>query len=410
MAALAGLPPELILHIVSFLTRETILDKDGFLPSHKPRELELVPDLQSINSFSQTNVLLHQILDEALYKLCASGETLGQLALLSAVKQQLENAVERLVDAGVSLHTDYLFEYNPSCSLLHIAAALGLRAMVVKLLGMYGTEPMVHTRQQSYALNTTALDYAAHHEHLEIVKLLAPIPVPRSSTRNGVPPRGIIEAHTKYLSLALVQAVKVGNLQISEYLVSEGADVNFLDVSGGGPGGTPVYYAAGTKNLGLVQFFLAAGADPNLQTNNDYIPLFNATRNQNVEIVQALLAAGADIHVQNRNSLNVLGCCGTVELLLFFLERGVDPNLQDRSGETPLHRACGEEEAEFAMASVELLLQFGAAATVETASRRGLTPVDIAIAEGYTEILELLEPVVQSPDLKRKIAAWWEET
>jgi hypothetical protein len=36
--------------------------------------------------------------------------------------------------------------------------------------------------------------------------------------------------------------------------------------------------------------------------------------------------------------------------------------------------------------------------------------VDLAIARGDTEILELLEPLVQDPDLKRKIAARWKET
>jgi hypothetical protein len=62
------------------------------------------------------------------------------------------------------------------------------------------------------------------------------------------------------------------------------------------------------------------------------------------------------------------------------------------------------------VAAVELLLRFGAAATVEKPGQGGLTPVDLAIARGDTEILELLEPLVQDPDLKRKIAARWKET
>jgi ankyrin repeat protein len=62
------------------------------------------------------------------------------------------------------------------------------------------------------------------------------------------------------------------------------------------------------------------------------------------------------------------------------------------------------------VAAIELLLRFGAAVTVEKPGRRGLTPVDIAITRGNKEILELFEPLVQDPDLKRKIAARWKET
>jgi hypothetical protein len=61
------------------------------------------------------------------------------------------------------------------------------------------------------------------------------------------------------------------------------------------------------------------------------------------------------------------------------------------------------------VAAVELLLRFGAA-TVEKPGQYGLTPVDIAVARYDTETLEPLEPLVQDPDLKRKIAARWKET
>ncbi|KAJ7361080.1 ankyrin repeat-containing domain protein [Mycena albidolilacea] len=406
MAGLIDLPPELILHLISFLTCEKILDKDNCILGrprgyYKPRVIELVPDLPSINSLSQTATVFHRTLDEALYKLGASSETLGQLALLSTVKRQLENAVERLVAAGVSLQAQFLFEYSLECTVLHIAAGLGLRDMVVKLLGMCGEE-MVHRRAEGRP-GRTALDYAARNNHLEIVKLLAPIPVPDSSTRNGVPLPDTIEA--QYLSIALLAAVQVGNTEVSEYLVSEGADVNFLALWAGG---TPLSYAAKTKNLGLVQFLVSAGADPNLQANNT-IPLFNATLTRNLEIVQALVAAGADIHVQSRDQHNVLVCCATVELLRFFLERGVDPNLEDRDGNTPLHHVCARAKTEFAAAAVELLLRFGAAVTVEKPGQYGFTPVDIAVARYDTETLELLEPLVQDTDLKGKIAARWKE-
>ncbi|KAJ6520450.1 ankyrin repeat-containing domain protein [Mycena sanguinolenta] len=403
MPVLAELPPELLLHIIGFLTRDIILDTDILPGYYKSEEPESLPDVSSINALSRTNSIFYRTLNRSLYDVCASIEpALGKLALLFAVQHQSESAVEKLVAAGVDLDSEFYFQYN-ACSVLHIAAGMGHRTMVVKLLAMHGAEmkERVHARR---GLNRwTALDYAARLGHLEITRILAPIPWPGPRVDGGPPADpDPVQAHREYLSVALIHSVRAEKTEVSEYLVSEGADV-FKSLNG-----TPLYHAAATKNVGLVQFLLAAGVDPN-RHDNDFIPLFNATCLRNLDVVQALLLGGADIHVKNRNSLNVLSCCTDVESLRFFLERGVDPNLAEPSGDTPLHHACGAEEAEFAQASVELLLEFGAA-TVDKPGRRGFTPVDIAIREGYTEIVELLEPLVQNPELKIKIASWWEET
>ncbi|KAJ6520416.1 hypothetical protein C8R45DRAFT_1086280 [Mycena sanguinolenta] len=87
MAKLADLSPELILHIVPFLTRETVIDVECRLQEYyKTPERELVPDLPSVNALSQTNTFFHQTLNQALYYVCASVLALGNLALLFAVE------------------------------------------------------------------------------------------------------------------------------------------------------------------------------------------------------------------------------------------------------------------------------------------------------------------------------------
>ncbi|KAJ6520420.1 ankyrin repeat-containing domain protein [Mycena sanguinolenta] len=132
------------------------------------------------------------------------------------------------------------------------------------------------------------------------------------------------------------------------------------------------------------------------------MPLFNAASHDDLGVLQALLFRGADIYVKERNSLNVLSYCTDIESSRFFLERVVDPNLAAHSGDTPLHHACRAKAADFALAFVELLLELGAV-TVDNHGRRGLTPVNIALRKGYTEIVEFLEPFVQDPDLKVRI-------
>ncbi|KAF8204472.1 ankyrin repeat-containing domain protein [Mycena galopus ATCC 62051] len=401
-SGLAEFPPELILHVVSFLTREKTIDTENRLPNFSTtRKLELVPDLPSINALSQINVIFHHTVDQTLYDVCANVVPLGKLALLFAVEHELESAVDRLVAAGVSVDAEFIFEYV-QCGLLQIAAARGLRDMVVKLLKMYGNDMAVRVHARNHN-DKTALDYAVLGEHMEIVRLLAPIPTPASEDLSPLVVDGH-ETQEQYLGHALVELAEAVNLEICQYLILEGADVNFLGRNS--YPGTPLWYAAGTRNLALVQLLLASGADPNLRTVYGSLPLFKAS---DINVLRALLVAGADIHATDSSSGSVLAYKSTnIELLRFFLEHGIDPNHEDDDGETPLHYICRDGTAELCEALVELLLQFGAT-TVEKADLTGFTPLDIAMRKGYSEVVKIFEPLVQSPELRSKIAAWWDE-
>ncbi|KAF8204491.1 ankyrin repeat-containing domain protein [Mycena galopus ATCC 62051] len=396
---LVEVPPELILHTVSLLTREAIVDPGDRLVERISRGPELVPDLPSINALCQTNTVFHCTLNPILYGFCASVERLGKLALLFAVEHELESTFDKLVAAGVGPN-DLYFDFG-TCSLLHIAAGLGHRAMVVKLLGIEDIMATVHSREST---DLTALDYAARDGHLEIVKLLAPIPIPMPSS--DVPPDSDdfeLETQERYLSIALMESLGDGNLEVVQYLISEGASPNFLDENF--YTGTALYRAASTANLALVQLLLASGADPNIHALYKFPPLFNAST---VDVRQALVEAGADINAKDEQSRNILAYrTGDVELLRFALERGVDPNNVDDFGRTPLHYACCVADI-YAGAPVEILLQFGAT-TVEKAGDERKTPVDLAMDRGKSEVVNMLEPLVRDPGLKARIATWWKE-
>ncbi|KAJ6520483.1 ankyrin repeat-containing domain protein [Mycena sanguinolenta] len=415
MAELSALPPELILYIVSFSTRESILDRENRLRRRyfgvaRTYTLELVPDLPSINSLVQTNTIFHNFFNQTLYELCASVDTLGKLALLFAVEHQLKGAVDKFVVAGVSLDTEYNSkERRYGCSLLHIAAHMGLRDMVVKLLGFCrNVEEMkkkVHTHATGHG---TALDWAVRYGHLEVVKLLAPVPLPDSDVRNMngtiaapyIP--GTVHTHEQYLNVSLIEAVYEGFTEIAEFLLSAGANVNFVDNV---ELGSLLYHAAGTGNLAMVQLLLGSGADPNFADRRGIPPLFRAST---VDVAQALVDAGATVVAlpPDEGLLNAFGHVKTYNgLLHFFLENGIDPNHEDDHKLTPLHFAC---RGDLARGSVELLLKFGAT-TIENPDWTGRTPVDMAMANRNAEVVKILEPLVQSPSLKAKIATWWEE-
>ncbi|KAJ7837425.1 ankyrin repeat-containing domain protein [Mycena olivaceomarginata] len=271
---------------------------------------------------------------------------------------------------------------------LHIAALMGLRVMVTKLLWIW-----LPVRVHAHSTNPwarTALDFAAHQGHLEIVKILAPI-------RNDVPLL-LSDAHEQYLGRALRDSMRLGSLEISRYLVAEGADINFLDDPDEGV--TPLALAARTGNVELVQL-----PDPNAHTVYGFILLFVAA---NIDIAQTLLAGGANVHITDISSQN-LAIIDNVEMLRLILQRGVDPNRADTWGRTPLHSAClSNDGAKNAKARVEFLLQFGAH-TVEKVNGGGVTPVDYAMQKDYSEVVKTLEPLVQDPELKLRIAEWWEK-
>ncbi|KAJ6520493.1 ankyrin repeat-containing domain protein [Mycena sanguinolenta] len=268
---------------------------------------------------------------------------------------------------------------------------MGHRAMVVKLLGLYD-EGMAHER---HGRGMTALDCAALKGRFEVVELLASIPQPENHMG------GCLNRITRrrsngedYLDLALIKSVEAGHPYISEFLLLQGARVNFIANEFGAA--SPLCHAVEVGSLGMVQLLLSSGADPKLTDYSGVPPLFKAP---NIEVAQALLDGGADIHAHD-GSRNVLAYVRDQDFLRFYLENGANPNHEDEMEQTPLHLACMGNFGKDSAGAVELLLRFGAT-TVEKADYVSHTPVDIAMRMGKAEVVKLLEPFV-------KIATWWE--
>ncbi|KAF8204363.1 ankyrin repeat-containing domain protein, partial [Mycena galopus ATCC 62051] len=154
---------------------------------------------------------------------------------------------------------------------------------------------------------------------------------------------------------ALIQSADTGNLEISKYLVAEGADVNFHAEHSG----TPLCYATRTTNLDLVHFLLASGADPNIHGESFYIPLLNA---RNTDVAKALLVAGASLHDKDENGWNAVTvqiADGNLEMLRLFLERGgADVNVHSEHYGTALYCATSTKNPDLEL--VQFLLASGA--------------------------------------------------
>lgn len=77
---------------------------------------------------------------------------------------------------------------------------------------------------------------------------------------------------------------------------------------------------------------------------------------------------------------------GNSKIATLLLEKGADPNVQDKQGITPLHDAARTGFLD----TVQALVEYGA--LVNTPDHNGALPIHIAIREGHRDVVEFLAP------------------
>lgn len=95
---------------------------------------------------------------------------------------------------------------------------------------------------------------------------------------------------------ALLCASRNGHLQVVQYLVANGADVNLTSNS---RDKTPLLAAAFKGHLDIVQYLLTQHAQINIQAINGWTALHDAAYIGNLPIVRTLVSAGASLTLKN---------------------------------------------------------------------------------------------------------------
>ncbi len=170
----------------------------------------------------------------------------------------------------------------------------------------------------------------------------------------------------------LVAAARAGDAGRVRTLLGEGVSANGREALNGHG---PLHQAARANSLEVVDLLLAAGADPSAPDGQGVTPLMRAADSVALDAGRRLLAAGAEINAQhdpdgNTALTHLVGGMfrrrmtgeappngsDPIGFARLLLERGADPNLENRSGDEPLKAVVAMQDAPL----LELLLEHGA--------------------------------------------------
>ncbi|EON62878.1 hypothetical protein W97_02103 [Coniosporium apollinis CBS 100218] len=275
----------------------------------------------------------------------------------------------------------------------------------IKHLLQEGVDP----NAQSGRLQRNALHQTALHNRAECVRLLVD---------NGA----LVDAEEGKGDTALHLATWKGHAEVVDALLTHGADIDRLS---GRDGNTPLWCAISKGDSALTELFLDRGADPDIRSSTDLLPLHHAAVSGQDKLCKLLAEHGADIHcrdgegntplhyaattgqksvisvllhegarhsdVQNQglSALHWAAHKGHRDALEALLDGDAEKDLLADSATTPLHCAASRGHR----ACVKLLLDAGADRTICTASWDGNsgTAAELARANGHAQIASMIQ-------------------
>ena len=214
-----------------------------------------------------------------------------------------------------------------------------------------------------------------------------------------------------------LKAIKNGDIERIEKLISQGADVNAKD----NRGMTPLHQAAQYGQRQVAEVLIAKGANVNETDTAGQIPLHIAAEFGAKFVPELLLANGANIRatdVAGNTPLHVAAYCLQVspkkDLLELLIAKGADVNTRNKAGQTPLHRVSMVRRQNKPLElAAEVLLAHGA--QVDAKDKSGNTPIHFAVKYGHVKLIDLLRAkgaIISKddkllPDLQASLEAAW---
>ena len=272
----------------------------------------LIKNRASINiSNNETTPLLLAVINDyndIINILLNRGAVIKDNVFKEAIKRNNEDAVLRMMDKGANINV----KFTNGSNLLMIAANSGMLDVLKKCV-----EKGINVNSKDQ-YNETPLFWAASK-----------------------------------LSRSLSKGTKKNDAAIAQYLIDNGADVNFVNKrSSDGYYFTVLFRASWNDKHDLIKVLLKNGADVNFisNTNAERTPLMVSSYLNDYQLAKLLLEHKANPNIKTSEGLTALhyaakSCPGEFAELL--IEYGADISIKDKNGQTPLAVAKKEKNSAF---------------------------------------------------------------
>ena len=289
---------------------------------------------------------------------------------------------------------------------LHTAARFGQ----IELIELFAMHLKVNVNEANIQ-GWTPLHFAARHGQLQAVCALLHAGGRKSMRKvagaDGTPlHQAILHRHDNVVSFFLKEncpidivshkgdtmlhfAAMSGHSEFVKLFVKLGLNVNTLNKEGC----TPLHAGALSSEISVVRTLLELGGRKSLNTASAKAgtPLHQAAFTGNKDLVLYLLEEGClldeEMEVYNFSVLHGAAKIGQCDLMEMFVQLGINPNVANSDGWTPLHAACNSGQIE----SVRKLFELGGKKSLTAVAKgeRG-TPLHQAVLGGYKELVWLL--------------------
>ncbi len=174
-----------------------------------------------------------------------------------------------------------------------------------------------------------------------------------------------------------------------------GADPNRIGADGSRPLEAALMLATGASEI--LGVLMKGGANPNLPNAQGWLPLQTALEYCPAPLIKQLVDGGLDIHQKDQQGYDALLLAilqARPDAALLFLEKGADPDVEAKTGVTPLFLALDRKDS----GMVKYLLERGARNLGR--NQAGKTGLDLARAAEDPELLRLVATIARELDGK----------